>query len=331
VGRTEGRWVPDAPAAFADAIHARLGDVPVAAPAFGRADLGPALAARFSKMVWMDPEPGRLDPGEEAVRSALEGGARAVVASPIAGQGGALDGVSRRCADAGALLAVDARSSPGCRVRDRVVADFGELVLLPVDGEPGPAALWGAILAGEGTGGEGPRGANGKAPAHALRLVLTSIRDEPRLRRFLPAPRAAAEKERDGDPPGWACAAASVRLSQSPARASQRALHARTLRSHCGNVQGVELVPDPPGCQAAGGTFPLLVDHRDALAEELRARGIPVVGDGIGSLRPDGALGPVAAEPASRLLLLPLLPFYRREDLVFLAEQLRLAAYAAAG
>jgi len=324
--RVEGRWVADGPDALIEALHARVGDAPVAAPTWGRSDLGPALT-RFSTMVWMDPAPGRLDPGADEVRAALERGAKAVVASPVAGQGGALEAIAALCDDAGACLVVDARSSPGCRVRDRVVSDFGDLVLLPVDGEPGPAAVWGAVLAGAGTSGPQPA-PNGRAPGHALRLVITSIRDEPRLRRFLPAPTPADDPDRSGDPPGWACAAASVRLSQSAARASQRALHARTLRTHCGNVHGVETVPDPPGCQAASGVFPLLVDRRDALADALRARGIPVLGDGIGSLRPDGKLGWGARDPAAKLLLLPLLPFYRREDLVFLAEQLRLAAYA---
>lgn len=327
-GRSTGRWVPDAAVALADALFDRLGDVPIAAPSFGRTDLGAALTSRFTKVFWMDPEAGWLDPGAEEVSAALERGARAVVLSPIVGQGGALIAVSEACQAAGALLAVDARRSPGCRVLDRVVSDFGQLVLLPVDGEPCPAAVWGAVLAGDAVPAAAPMASNGRLPGHALRLMLTSIRDEPRLRRLLPRPSAADPTAPDGPPPGWACAAASVRLSQASSRASQRALHARTLRTHCGNLHGVELVPDPPGCQSAAAAFPLLADRRDVLTEHLRARGIPVLGDDIGPLRPDGKLGWGAREPAAKLLLLPLLPFYRRQDLVFLAEQLRLAAYA---
>jgi hypothetical protein len=93
-------------------------------------------------------------------------------------------------------------------------------------------------------------------------------------------------------------------------------------------VEGIELVPDPPGCQAASGTFPLLVERADDLMEALSERGIPAVQDGLGSLRPDGKLGWGAREVASKLLLLPLLPFYSRNDIVFVGEQLRLAAYA---
>jgi dTDP-4-amino-4,6-dideoxygalactose transaminase len=328
--RSEGVWVPDAAEALAAALQRRLGsDAVVAAPVFGRSDLGPALASRF-KMIWMDPEQGRLDPGADDVSRAIGRGARAVIASPIVGQGGSMRAVEEACRAADVILAVDARWSPGSRVGDRVIGDFGDLVLLPVDGEPGPAAVWGAILAGKGSvAATDPAIVNGRAPGHALSVLVHSLRDEPRLRRFLPPPAPSKRREtKTGRPPGWACAAASVRLAQAAQRATQRALHARTLRAHCGNVEGIELVNDPPGCQAAGGTFPLLVDRRDALAEALRTRGVPVLDAGLGPLRPDEKLGWGARDLAQRLLLLPLLPFYRRADLVFVGEQLRLAAYA---
>lgn len=325
-GRPDARWVARPEEALLKAAAAALGDpaAPIAAPSWGRTSLAGPLG-HLPRVRWMPPEPGRLDPDAAAVESALSEGARAVLLAPVAGDCSAVPAAAEACKARGALLLLDARASSGSRLLDAPPERFGDLLLLPVDGEPVPSCCPGAILCGAGSepafDREGPA-----RPGLALASLAASLADEPRLRRVLDLPSASRREVGLPLPPPWAVAAASVRLQQSSARATQRALHARLLRANLDNLAGVDVVRDPPGFQSAGGVLALLVRRRDDVASALARRGIPALHETAAWLAPPESRDLAALRVAEEALFLPLHPFYERADVEAICERLRSAA-----
>jgi dTDP-4-amino-4,6-dideoxygalactose transaminase len=283
------------------------------------------VLARFHDVHWMEPARGRLDPGAGEVAEALDAGAKAVLLAPIAGDGMALPDAQKLCRARGVLLMVDARASVGTRILDGGPERYGDLVLLPPDGEPTPGACGGAILSGDGNGSDMDRpGALGIR--HAIQALAQSVRDEPRLRRWFASTAPTVRRpERSGRPPRWAVAAAGARLLQARFRADQRARHAQVMRINFGNLPAVELIFDPSGFQSAGAALPLLAQGRDAIVAALAEQGVPTRGDLGGWLAPEGPRGPRATDVAERVLLVPLHPFYRPVDIEAIGERLRRA------
>jgi hypothetical protein len=331
---------------------------PVAAPAWGPPGWRSALERGASEraaasspappVLWLEPAEGRLDPGPAEVAAALDAGARGVILSPLWGDPAPIPEAARLCAARGVPLALDLRAAAGSRSAEGNPAAFGDLLLLPVDGEPEAAAspCPGAVLVGGGAGLESSGRPTGGSPGSAgpastslaiARALAASLGREPRLLRLaaklgVPVhPRAPA-----GDappsanaPPPHALAAAAARLAQSSHRAEQRARHARTLRDHCGNLAAATLLADAAGCQCGGAWLPLLCRDRDATVAALAALGIPVRDDVADWLAPPSERGPRAREAQASSAFLPLHPFYRPADLRFLAETLRQAALRA--
>jgi len=330
-GRTEATWVADPEEALLSAVLARLdaagpGGPPLAAPAWGRPSFREVLQ-RFRQVHWLEPAAGRLDPGPAEIREALDAGARAVLLAPIAGDGSALPEAAALCRDRGAVLALDARHSMGARVLEFGPEGYGDLILLPVDGEPAPAPCHGAVLCGAP-----PAPAPSGAPPSlgltlALSTVLASLRDEPRLRRLW-RPREARTEELPlpaTAPAAWTLAAASSRLEQSSSRAMQRARHAQHMRVNFGHVPAVELISDPAGFQSAGAGFPVLARGREAVIQSLAAQGIPTLLDLADWLAPEPERGPRALDISQRALFLPLHPFFQPADIEAIGERLRRA------
>ncbi|MCP4872821.1 MAG: hypothetical protein GY898_29370 [Proteobacteria bacterium] len=328
-GRDDGRWVAEPEAALLRVVLDRLpaggpAGPPIAAPAFGPPGFAEVLG-RFHQVHWMEPARGRIDPGPSEVAEALDAGAQAVLLAPIAGDGTSLPDAARLCQARGALLLVDARACVGTRILDGGPERFGDLVLLPPDGEPSAGVCAGAILCGDGTASEadkpGPLGLR-----KAVAAVAESLRDEPRLRRWFSLAAPQVHRPRAiGKPPAWAVAAAGARLRQARFRADQRARHAQVMRINFGNLPAVEMVTDPTGFQSAGAALPLLAQGRDEVVSALAEQGVPTRGDLAGWLAPEGARGPRALDVADRALLVPLHPFYRPADIEAIGERLRRA------
>ena len=306
-----------------------LGDAQVAAPSWGHPGYRGVLEQTFARVLWLEPQTGHLDPGMEAVARALEDGARAILLAPVAGDCSALSQVASLCRRAGALLALDLRASSGSRLPEGRPETHGDLVLLPVDGEPHPSPCPGAFLATTDPPINGIVKTSSGAFSElgsAAQLVIRSICDDPRLRRLWSGPRLQDRSlvlGRTGAPPAWVFSAAHARLLQANSRATQRARHARTLRHHCGNLPAVELIPELPGCPSAGAAFPLLAQSAAEVREELGSQGIPTVPKLAAWLAPDLERGRLAQLVGSKALLLPLHPFYRPQDLALLGETLR--------
>jgi len=332
-GRSHLHWVR----APEDALCAALLDLsrepkaPVALPAWGRPALGKAALRYFSNILWLDPKEGRLDPGESEIKRALDQGVGAMLLGPVTGDCSSLVAARKWCAGASVPLAVDARASMGSRTPDGGPAVFGDLTLLPVDGDTGPSACPGAFLGTPEPMANGTH-ASSPGPVVALTSALTalahSVRDEPRLHRLWAGPPGAPRDlsaNPDGAPPGWACAAAHARLADADARASQRGRHARSLREHCGNVPAMELVDESHGFPVTGAAFPLLSQSAGEIANLLRSEGLPT-GPGLGGwLAPETERTDRARQLAERVLLLPLHPYFRPEDLRWIGELLRRA------
>lgn len=331
IGRPDGRWVASPEEALLQAFLTRSGGGGPAGPKFAAPALGRAgyrkLLERFPQVRWMEPAAGQLDPGADEIAAAIEWGAQAVLLTPISGNCAGLAHAAQLCGSAGALLLVDARAATGTRILESGPESYGDLCLVPVDGEPGPSPCPGAILFGA-TGqpdhlGPGPNGYR-----WALQTLRRSLRDEPRLRRLgSPAlrPPQPPRPPRFEAPPPWSVAVATVRLRQAPARASQRAHHIRALIQHCGNVPGLQVVRDEAGIQSAGSTFPMLAEGRDQLVPLLLELGIEAVPDAFEFLAPPDQRPPGATLLASQLVLLPLHPFYGPRDIDVIAEALRRA------
>ncbi len=330
--RGAGRWVAEPEAALLLVALDRLPGAgpagpPLAAPAWGPPAFAEVLR-RFHQVHWMEPASGRLDPGPSEVAQALDEGARAVLLAPVAGDATSLPDAARLCRDHSALLLVDARASVGTRVLDGGPERYGDVVLLPPDGEPSRGVCGGAILCGDGGPRDDEQGRPGPLGVRAaLSALAESIRDEPRLRRWLGTPKSPTAPGADAAarPPGWAVAAAAARLRQARHRADQRARHAQVMRINFGNLPAIEIVPDPPGFQSAGAALPLLARGRDGVVAALAEQGIPCRGDLGGWLAPEGERGPRAEEVADRALLVPLHPFYRPLDIEAIGERLRRA------
>lgn len=310
-------WVPYGGPALIDALRSKATG-PVAAPAWGHAAYGPLLTdAR-----WMPPARRRLDPGPSEVAAALADGASAVLLAPVGGDVVGLREVADLCRRKGVPLALDVRFAAGGRVLDGPPGALGDLALVSVDGEPGPAPCPGAVLLGAAPPSPAP------GTGAPVALLRDALRVDPRLRRILgPPQRDTSLAPQEGAAPPWAFAAAAARLQQSAHRASQRARHAGVLRKNLSHVEGVLLPDEPRGAQSAGGALGLRVQGRDAVAERLAAAGIPTLARG-GWLAPEGARDTASEALAAEALFLPLLPFYRPRDLDHLGEQLRRAALA---
>jgi hypothetical protein len=321
----DAHWTLEPERALVAALRARLpAHAVLAAPAWGLeayADLLEGLDVR-----WMEPAHHRLDPGRSEIAAALDQGATGVLLAPVAGDCASLLGVAELCARRGAVLALDARASAGGRVLDGAPGTLGDLTVVPVDGEPGPAPCPGAFLIGAEPGA--PREA-AASRLHAAALVRASVRAEPRLRALWRPTQPDGPVPRSTHAPSWAFAGAAARLQQSATRASQRARHGRTLRRSLSFIEGVDLPPDPTGVQSAGGALGLLVAHRDEVRRRLAGMGISTL-DGGGWLAPTAGRAGRAAAVAEQALLLPLLPFYRPRDLDHIGECLRRAALKAA-
>lgn len=323
-GRVDAHWVPHPEDALIQALKGRTHG-PIAAPAWGVAAFAAPLG---DSVVWMPPAPGRLDPGPDEVAAALDAGATAVLHAPVAGDCATVHAIATLCSERGVPLALDARMASGGRVLDGPPGAWGDVALLAVHGEPGPAPCPGAVLVGAATAA-----ANGVDSAsslgHSLALLRDAVGSEPRVRRISRSPGCTTVRARqEGAAPSWAFAAAAARLQQSAERASQRARHARTLRANLAHVEGVTVIEEPTGVQSASCVLPLLADHRDAIAAHLAEAGIPTLQTLGGWLsrddRPDRA-----THVAEHALLLPLHPFYRPDDLVFIGEELRRGALRA--
>ncbi len=330
-GRPDGRWVRAPEEALVAALLDRMpGAGPVgpllAAPAWGPPRFREVLH-RLHRVRWMPPAPGRLDPGPDEVIAALDAGAEAVLIAPVAGDCAGLPEAAAACERADALLLLDARTSVGSRLLDGGPERHGDLLLLPVDGEPVPSPCPGAILCGDGVDDRDRLGP--LRVRHAVRRLIASVRDEPRLRRLVDLPRPPPPAIDAPLPPPWSVAAASARLAQAPLRAEQRARHAQRLRVNLGNIAGVELIPDPPGFQAAGGACGLLAVHRDRVAATLAARGVPTLSELGGWLAPIGARPSTSTRVDEQALLVPLHPFFSDGDIDSIGEALRRAALAA--
>jgi hypothetical protein len=328
-GREDPRWVASPEEALLESLLERLpggrpGGPPIAAPAWGPPRFREVLE-RFVHIHWMPPAVGRLDPGADEVAEALDAGARAVLLAPLAGDCQALPEAARLCGEHGALLALDARWSVGSRLLDGGPERYGDLVLLPVDGEPIPSPCPGAILCGdpsrEPVARMGPL-----AVRWGVACLVSSVLEEPRLRRALRLPAISHPFWSAPQPPPWTVAAASVRLDQSGLRSTQRALLAQTLRVHLGHVAGVTTIVDPPGFQAAGAAFALLTDGRDELVAGLTERGVPTLQALAGWLAPVRERDARSLDAAARALLLPLHPFFSRGDVDAMGEALRRAS-----
>ena len=320
-------WVPSPETALLNAVQSRVGlDVVIAAPAWGLGALAAPLE-RWKRHIWLEPSIHRLDPGLAEVTAALDAGANAVVLAPLAGDCGSLLGIADLCAERGATFALDARASSGGRVLDGPPGGLGDLTLVSVDGEPGPAACPGAILLGAELA---PGDVGGAATGLAMGLLRDSLRTEPRIRRLIrPSGDDTPRAPQHGVPPRWAYAAAAARLQPSATRASPRARHAAVLRRSIRWIEGLDLPEEPTGVQSAGGAIGLLVRNRDEVRARLKQAGVGAVGTGAW-LAPPSARTPRAQDVADRALLLPLLPFYRPKDLDYLGESLRRAALKAA-
>ncbi|MBN96092.1 MAG: hypothetical protein CL928_18785 [Deltaproteobacteria bacterium] len=332
-------WVGDPEDALCRALRSLLKseDSLVAVPAWGRSSIGEAAKRHFSNILWMDPREGRLDPGESEIKQALDQGAQGILVAPVAGDCSALPAAQSWCDKSGVSLAVDARASMGSRTPEGGPAAFGHLVLLPVDGDPGPSVCPGAFLGTQEVMSNGvPLNSPGTAQVlrQAVSALASSFRDEPRLQRLraLPADETLAPvATTESAPPGWACAAAHARLDEADLRASQRGRHARSLRDHCGNLPAVILVNESHGCPVTGAAFPLLAQSARQVADFLRQEGVPTV-PGLGDwLAPEGDRTERAQQLADRALLLPLHPYFRPRDLRWLGEAVRRATLRANG
>lgn len=331
--RSSARWVCQPEEALLGALLDRLpGAGPagplLAAPAWGPPRFAQALG-RLHQVVWMPPAEGRLDPGLEQVIAALDAGAEAVLLAPVAGDCQALPEAAAACRRADALLLLDARTSVGSRLLDGGPERYGDLLLLPVDGEPAPAPCPGAILCGDGEDDQERRGP--LRLRHGLLRLMASLQDEPRLRRLLDPPRPTHAPLDVRLPPPWSVAAASARLDQAPLRAEQRARHAQRMRVNLSNIAGVELVADPPGFQTAGSALPVLAADRDRVAGRLAEQGVPHLAGLGGWLAPPNAREASSIGVAERALLLPLHPFFSQRDIDTIGEALRRAALGGAG
>jgi hypothetical protein len=325
LGRHPARWAAEPEDALLAALAARVDRLHLAMPAFGHPGYEATRLRSDTRVAWMEPARGRLDPGVSEVAEALDAGANAVLLTPLAGDCSALPAVASLCAARGALLAVDARASMAARVLDRGPAAWGDLCLVPVDAEGGPSPCPGAILLGDAGDSSGP--AAGLRPRLLLRTVAAALRDEPRLRRLMPPPPrpSAAPGDPPRPPPGWAVAAAAARADQASARCTQRARHARTLDVHCSHLPAIQVPDAIAGHHAAGLAVPMLARNRDDVQRVLCELGVEAV-TGLGAwLAPDGERRDRAQDVADRLLAVPLHPHYRPRDLDWLAERLRQA------
>ena len=322
LARPPGRWVAEPEDALLAALAPPSAQLHVAMPAFGHPGYVGARLRDNTRIRWMEPARGRLDPGPSEVAEALDAGANAVLLAPLAGDCSVLPAAARLCGDRGARLGVDARACMAARVLDGGPAVWGDVCLVPVDAEGGPSPCPGAILLGPA--GEGGSPIGGPQPALLLRTLAAALRDEPHLRRLVgPAridPAAAAPSL---PPAGWAVAAASARAMQSAHRNTQRARHARTLRVHCSHLPAVRVCSPVAGHQATGLAVPMLARGRDEIAVLLSRLGVePVAGLGAW-LAPAEERGERACDVAEQLLAVPLHPFYRPRDIDWLAERLR--------
>jgi hypothetical protein len=324
-------WVPHPEAALVDALRQRVGGrLVVACPAWGVTGFADPLKSVADRLIFMPPAPGRLDPGRDEVRQALDDGATAVLLAPLAGDCVAIEPTASLCAERGVPLALDARMTSGGRVLDGAPGAWGDPTLLSVHGEPGPAPCPGAVLVSSRPGARVPNGAGSGSPLSlGLSLMRDSVHAEPRLRRLLGPSGSTLRSTQEGPAPSWAFAAAAARLQQSAERASQRARHGRTLRLNIGNIEGMSVLEEPPGVQSASSVLPVLTLRRDAVAKALCSAGIPTLDWLGGWLAPASERSAEATDVADRALLLPLHPFYRPRDLVAIGEALRRAALGA--
>ena len=297
----------------------------IAVPSFGPAEYVPLLSSPGLEVRWIEPSEGALSPGLTEVATAIESGAKGVLLAPVAGPLATLPAIAELCSKQKVLLALDLRQVSGSRMSDQRLGALGDFVLLSTDGEPPPSVCPGAILAGESkppTIDSQPRGLGLR---WALSVLLSSLRDEPRIRAW------TGHRLNNGRstlglcpsvPPAWSVAAAAAHLKDADARAVQRTRHGRSLRAHCANVPALCLLPTPPGSQPAGGSLPVLAVQGETMRAELAAQGVwtlPIPQ----WLAPVEERGERAQEILSSLLLLPLHPYYRNRELRWLAESMR--------
>ncbi len=306
------------------------GPLVLACPAWGVAAFGGPLRDVADRLIFLSPEPGRLDPGVDEVRRALDEGANAVLLAPVAGDCVAIQPTAALCAERGVPLALDARTTSGGRVLDGAPGAWGDPTLLAVHGEPGPAPCPGGVLVSSRPPSTVTNGAGSSSPLGlGLSLLRDSLHSEPRLRRLLGPGCTTVRATQDGPAPSWAFAAAAARLQQSADRASQRARHGRTLRHNIAHIEGMNVLDEPPGVQSASCVLPVLTLRRDDVARALADAGIPTLQEHGGWLAPSAERSAAAIDVADRALLLPLHPFYRPKDLVAIGEALRRAALGA--
>jgi len=337
-GRILPRWAPEPEKNLCDALKEALGDKtgPIAAPSWSRPGYREVLPRSFSEILWMEPAEGRLDPGAGEIDEAIRAGAVAILHAPVAGDCSELPKIERLCRDSGVLFALDARASVGSRVHELGPEDFGDLLLLPADGEPVPSLFTGAVIFGCRSRSQfrrRPRTTLRRSLPLALRLIARTVRYEPRLRSIWSGPRKPASPPNlDPDQaPRWAYAAAQARLFQSTQRWSQRARHARSLHLHCSHLPGSSSIDDQAGSLTAGAAYPLLVADAELVSRKLQSLGVQCVPELAGWLAPKGMRGRRAQKVAAEAIFLPLHPFYRPEDMGFLSEAVRRAVLRSGG
>ena len=332
------RWAPEPERNLCEALLERMGEQtgPIAAPAWSRPGYREVLPRHFSDIIWMEPALGRLDPGADEIAAAIEAGAVAILHAPIVGDCAPLPEIQQLCADANVLFALDARASVGSRVHEQGPETFGDLLLLPGDGEPTPSLLSGAVLFGcrnRHRLERRPRTTLRRSLPLALRLIAHTLRYEPRLRGLWSGPKKSAQvpQTAPNEAPRWAFAATQARLFQSRQRWSQRTRHVRDLHLHCSHLPGTTSIDDRPGSITAGAAYPLLVANAQLVRRELQTMGVQGVPGLGGWLAPQSMRGPRAQELAAEAIFLPLHPFYRPEDMGFLSEALRRAVLRSGG
>jgi len=332
------RWAPAAENDLCQALAGALGEEsgPIAAPAWSRPGYREALPRHFSEILWLEPAAGQLDPGVDEIEEAIKAGAKAILHAPIVGNCGTLPAIQLLCREAGVLLALDARASVGSRIHEQGPEDFGDLLLVPCDGEPTPSLLSGAVLFGcraRVSFQPRPRTTLRRSLPMALRLIAHTLRYEPRIRSLWSGPvKSASAPHMDAEKtPRWVFAAAQARLFQSKQRWAQRARHVRSLHLHCSHLPGSSSIDDESGALTAGAAYPLLVADAELVSRKLQSLGVQCVPGLAGWLAPKGMRGRRAQKIAAEAIFLPLHPFYRPEDMGFLSEAVRKAVLRSGG
>ena len=157
------------------ALTLALRGVPRAAlPAYSCYDVATAAEGARCDVVLYDVDPRTLGPDPDSLRSAIRGGASAIVVAPLYGIPVDMDMVAAIAAPEGAAIIEDAAQAGGARLRGRAVGSFGCASVLSFGRGKGTTGVGGgALLAHDADGRrllESARGAVGRASRGVGRL-----------------------------------------------------------------------------------------------------------------------------------------------------------------